>query len=101
MRTSELVEQQLKKINSATYENVNFSKRKDKQRDKKDKQASRDISCKFCNKKHEFGKTFCPACGKSVNCAKLKIPLKVALFAKKAKNRKCQTKIIPQTLQKV
>ena len=50
LRTSELAEQQLKKINSATRENVNFSKRRDK-RDKKDKQTSRDISCTFCNKK--------------------------------------------------
>ena len=55
LQTSELGELQLKKINSATRENVNFSKRKDKQLDKKDKQASRDISCTFCNKKHDFG----------------------------------------------
>ena len=52
LQTSELAEQQLKKINnSTTCENVNFSKRKDKQHDKKDKQASHDMSCKFCNKK--------------------------------------------------
>ena len=35
LRASELAEQQLKKINSTTCGNVNFSKRKDEQRDKK------------------------------------------------------------------
>ena len=38
---------------------------------------------------------------KAVNCAKLKITLKVALFVKKVKNRKHQTKIIQQILQKL
>ena len=68
-----------------------ISVKKDKS-DKKDKQASCDSSCKFCNKKHEFGKNFVQLGGKSVNCAKLKINLNVALFAKKAKNRKHQNK---------
>ena len=45
LRANEVAEQQLKKTDFTTCENVNFSKGKDKQRDKKDKQASRDISC--------------------------------------------------------
>ena len=45
-------------------------------------------------------KNFVQLGGKIVNCAKLKITLKEALFAKKVKNRKCQTKIVRQILQK-
>ena len=45
LRANEVAEQQLKKIDFTTCENVNFSKGKDKQRDKKDKQTSCDISC--------------------------------------------------------
>ena len=48
----------------------------------------------FAIKKHEFGKNFIQLGGKSVNCAKSKITLKEALFAKKVRNRKHQTKII-------
>ena len=33
LQNSELADQQLKKVNSTTCENVSFSKRKDKQRD--------------------------------------------------------------------
>ena len=101
LRTNELEEQQLKKINSTTCRNVNFSKRNDKQRDKKDKRVSRDISCKFCYKNMNLAKNFLQLGEKTVNCAKLKITFKVSLFTKKPKNRKRQTKIIQQILQKV
>ena len=45
-------------------------------------------------------KNFVQLGGKSVNCAKLKITLKVVLFGKKVKTRKDQRKIIQQILQK-
>ena len=83
--TSELAGQQLREINSTTCEDVNFSKRKDKQGDKKDNQASRDISCKFCNKKHEFGKKFCPAWGKECKSCKIKNHFEGSLVCKESK----------------
>ena len=48
-----------------------------------------------------FVKKFVRLGGKSVNYAKLKIALKVALLVKKVKHRKRQTKIIRQILQNV
>ena len=48
-----------------------------------------------------LAKNFVQLREKVVNCAKLKITFKVALFTKKPKNRKRQTKIIQQILQKV
>ena len=72
LRTNELVEQQLKKINSTTCHNVNFSRRNDKQRDKKDKQVSRDISCKSCYKNMNLAKKFSPAWGKDCKLCKIK-----------------------------
>ena len=55
----------------------------------------------FVIKNMNLVKDFVQLVGKSVNCAKLKITLKVALFAKKVKNRKRETKIIRHILQKV
>ena len=90
LRTNKLAEQQLKKINSTTCHNVNFSKRNDKQ-----------FNVSFVIKNMNLAKHFVQLAEKIVNCAKLKITFKVALFTKKPKNRKPQTKIIQQILQKV
>ena len=90
--TSELAEQQLKKVNSTTCENVSFTKRKDKQRDKKDKQVSRDFSCKLCNKKHEFGKRFCPAWGKECKLCKIKNHFESSLVCEESKKQKASNK---------
>ena len=89
LQTNKLAQQQLKKINSTTFENVNFSKKKkDQQCDKKDGQASCDISCKFCSKKHEFGKKLCPAWGKECKLCKTKNHFKGSLVWKESKNQK-------------
>ena len=72
--------------------NVNFSKRKDKQRDRKDKQASRDISCKFYHKKHEFGKKIYPAWGKECKSCKIKNHFEGSLVCKGSKKQKASNK---------
>ena len=56
----------------------------------------------FVIKNMNLAKKRCPAwVGGSVNCAKSNITLKLALIAKKVKNRKRQTQIIRQILEKV
>ena len=63
-------------------------KKKNQQCDKKDEQASCDILCKFCSKKHEFGKNLCPAWGKECKLCKTKNHFKGSLVWKESKNQK-------------
>ena len=60
-----------------------------------------NIDVTFVTKNMNLVKNFVQLGGKSVNCAKSRITLKVALFVKEVKNRKHQIKIIRQILQKL
>ena len=55
----------------------------------------------FVTKNMNLVKNFVKLRGKNVNCAKLRITLKVALFVKEVKNRKHRIKTIRQISQKV
>ena len=101
LQTNKLAQQQLKKINSTTFENVNFSKKKKINNViKKMNKLLVTFRVSSVVKNMNLVKNFVQLGGKSVNCAKLKITLKVVLFGKKVKTRKDQRKIIQQILQK-
>ena len=101
LRTNELAEQQLKKINSATSKTSILVKEMINNVMKKTNKLLVTIHISFVIRNMNLVKNFVQLGGKSVNCAKLKITLKVALFAKTVKDRERLTKIIRQILQKV